>query len=228
VNSVYQTEINEVFNNFLRALRRSDFGDALKAIERIPESERRDGLCAVEHNRTNRSFALIEAARFGATELIVPLVNYGADLEGTDDKGSTPLMRALLDGHVATAEALIKAGASTQAKNKRGTRVADCALRAEGGLDLAKQLFGKDVPLQQVNRHAESPLHFAAISGDIAAIDWVLSNTAFTAIDRSDADVRPLDRCSTLAAFALLHAKVPDAPPCVTLKSGNTTLHLVA
>lgn len=225
---MYQSEINDVFTGYLRALRRKDFRNALNEIERIPEHQRCDILRDSENNRTNRSFALIEAARYGATTLITPLLEYGADIEGADDKGSTPLMRALLDGHLETAEVLIKAGASTLAQNKRGTRVADCALQATGGLDLAKQLYGKEIPLQQANLHADTPLHFAAMSGDVAAIEWVLSKTTFSAIDQSDAGVRPLDRCSTLTAFVCLHATAPDAPPCIAMKSGNTTLHLVA
>jgi hypothetical protein len=87
---MYQAEINDVFNAYLRALRRKDFGDALNEIERIPESQRRGILRNAENNRTNRSFALIEAARYGATVLIAPLLAYGAELEGVDDNGNTP------------------------------------------------------------------------------------------------------------------------------------------
>jgi ankyrin repeat protein len=225
---MYQSEINDVFTGYLRGLRRKDFGEALKEIERIPESQRRDILRDAEKNRTNRSFALIEAARFGATALIAPLLEYGADLEGVDDNGNTPLLRALFNSHIATAEALISAGANVLAKNNRGTRAADCALQAKGGLDLARRLYGKDVPLQYTNQNATTTLHFAAMSGDVAAIEWVLSATAFSAIDQTDAGARPLDRCSTLAALTYLQATAPGALPCIAMKNGNTTLHLAA
>ena len=55
------------------------------------------------------------------------LAKHGADLNTQDKKGRTPLHRAMYEGRVAAAEALLEAGADPMVPNKRGKNAFEIA-----------------------------------------------------------------------------------------------------
>jgi hypothetical protein len=65
------------------------------------------------------------------------LLDKGADINGTNDSGSTPLHTAAWQGNVAIAELLIAGGAKVNAKNDMDKTSLDWAIE-QGHPDVAK------------------------------------------------------------------------------------------
>src|SRR5213594_1191951 len=65
---------------------------------------------------------LADAVLYGRTESVRTLIAEGADVNGRDDTGMTPLMVAASQGQTAIARMLITAGARVDAKEEDGTR----------------------------------------------------------------------------------------------------------
>ena len=71
--------------------------------------------------RNPQSEALLRAAREGNADTVKALLSSpGADVNATDERGSTPLIEAARYGHDDVARALLAAGANTKAKDKDG------------------------------------------------------------------------------------------------------------
>lgn len=65
--------------------------------------------------------AIYMAARFGNNDVIVVLLEYGADINAkTDIAGRTALHEAALQGHLSTVKLLLERGADVNAKNRHG------------------------------------------------------------------------------------------------------------
>lgn len=64
---------------------------------------------------------LLRATREGNTDMVKALLSSpGADVNATDDRGSTPLLEAARYGHEDICRVLIAAGANLKAKDKDG------------------------------------------------------------------------------------------------------------
>lgn len=61
---------------------------------------------------------LIKAARFGRADMVVDLINNGADPNARDEDGLTPLHHAAWKGHVSAVEKLALNGADLNAQDK--------------------------------------------------------------------------------------------------------------
>lgn len=71
--------------------------------------------------------ALIIAAKNGHETVVKQLLKAGADIEGADSAGFTPLMHACLAGQGSTARYLAEAGAYAGRRNRMGMTAASCA-----------------------------------------------------------------------------------------------------
>ena len=79
------------------------------------------GNCAQQRARNAQTDALFRATREGNTDMVKSLVSSpGADVNATDERGSTPLLEAARYGHNDIARVLIAAGADLKAKDKDG------------------------------------------------------------------------------------------------------------
>jgi ankyrin repeat protein len=77
--------------------------------------------CAHQAARNTQTDALFRATREGNTDMVRSLVSSpGADVNATDDRGSTPLLEAARYGHDDVTRVLIAAGADLKAKDKDG------------------------------------------------------------------------------------------------------------
>jgi hypothetical protein len=77
--------------------------------------------CARQTARNSQTDALFRATREGNTDMVKSLVSSpGADVNATDERGSTPLLEAARYGHEDIARVLIAAGADLKAKDKDG------------------------------------------------------------------------------------------------------------
>jgi hypothetical protein len=78
---------------------------------------------------SDSSECLFEMARFGHTQLIVFLLEMGADLTFSDHPDYNPLIVACMFGHASYADSLIKMGFNdVSAQNKRGDKALLLAL----------------------------------------------------------------------------------------------------
>lgn len=77
--------------------------------------------CARQPARNTQTVALLQATREGNTDMVRSLVStQGADVNATDERGSTPLLEAARYGHGDITRLLIGAGADLKAKDKDG------------------------------------------------------------------------------------------------------------
>lgn len=79
------------------------------------------GGCAQQRARNVQTDALFRAVREGNTDMVKSLTSSpGADVNATDERGSTPLLEAARFGHDEISRVLIAAGANLKAKDKDG------------------------------------------------------------------------------------------------------------
>lgn len=77
--------------------------------------------CARERVRNTQTDALFRATVEGNTDMVRSLLSSpGADVNATDERGSTPLLEAARYGHEDISRLLIAAGANLKAKDKDG------------------------------------------------------------------------------------------------------------
>ena len=77
--------------------------------------------CARQTANNTQTAALFRATREGNTDMVRSLVSSpGAEVNATDERGSTPLLEAARYGHDDVTRVLIAAGADVKAKDKDG------------------------------------------------------------------------------------------------------------
>lgn len=77
--------------------------------------------CARQTTRNSQTDALFRATREGNTDMVRSLVSSpGAEVNATDERGSTPLLEAARYGHEDITRVLIAAGADVKARDKDG------------------------------------------------------------------------------------------------------------
>ncbi len=77
--------------------------------------------CAQQRARNTQTDALFRATVEGNTDMVRSLLSSpGADVNATDERGSTPLLEAARYGHEDICRVLIASGANLKAKDKDG------------------------------------------------------------------------------------------------------------
>jgi len=142
------------------------------------------------------SGAMVEAARTGHVKVIGALLNdFGAVLDEREpDGGATSLHLAALGGHLSVVRALLLSGLNVTERDDDGLSAMHYATLAQGAVSPSRQRLvmealaeagGQDV-WQLVDQRKATPLHFAAASGDIELVRWLVW-------DRAVADPHVLD-----------------------------------
>ncbi|XP_054161431.1 GA-binding protein subunit beta-1-like [Oppia nitens] len=133
---------------------------------------------------------LLEASRNGETDEVKALMQSGAPFS-TDWLGTSPLHFAAQFGHIETAEVLLRAGISRDARTKVDrTPLHLCA--QEGHLTIVSLLImhGSDVDAKDMLRM--TPLHWAVERGHTDVVDCLLSNGADVSV-QSKFEKTPID-----------------------------------
>jgi ankyrin repeat protein len=104
--------------------------------------------------------ALHGAAEGGSAEVATILLDYGVDVNATDDAGSTPLHEAAFNGHLAVAEILLNRGAKLDARDSTGNTPL-CWAAAEGHKDLVRLLLAHGANPNVRNVDGRTPLLMA-------------------------------------------------------------------
>lgn len=103
------------------AIERNDLARVRALLERKTDPNLR------KDTRASPTF-MTQAARLGREEIVVLLIQSGADVDGMDGDAMTPLMWASWNGHLKVVMLLIKAGADINAQDKRGESVLSYAV----------------------------------------------------------------------------------------------------
>lgn len=112
---------------------------------------------------------VLHAVITGSAADVQLLLAGGADPDGADWSGVTPLMRAAADGDAGKVQVLLQGGAEKEKKDSEGLTALIHAIRARQHktLDLLL-LAGADV--NAVTVQGETPLYFATAAGDAEAV----------------------------------------------------------
>jgi ankyrin repeat protein len=119
---------------------------------------------------------LIRAAEGGNTAGALQLIQAGADINGTDERGRTAVMAATHGNRVDTVKALIEAGADIQIQDQRKDNPFLYA-GAEGLLDILKLTIAAGADPTITNRFGGTALIPAAERGHIEVVQELLAHT---------------------------------------------------
>ncbi|HEV2295061.1 MAG TPA: ankyrin repeat domain-containing protein [Tepidisphaeraceae bacterium] len=163
------------------------------------------------------------AVRDGHIEVAALLIEHGADVNAANDRGVTPLHRAIYNGETATL--LVDAGARIDAPDDRGeTPLHWAALDGAPGA-MGALLASANAPVAAADHRGRTPLHVAAeVANEPAVLALLARNAKADAADRFG--ITPLHLASRngfeFVATALLDA---GAAPNAQDDFGVTPLH---
>jgi ankyrin repeat protein len=140
-----------------------------------------------------RQELLFEAARLGRTDLIAPLVAAGADVNGRDSRGFTPIILASYNDHLDTTEALIGAKGDACLPDIDQANTAQMGVAFKGYDAIAARLLKAGCDANARNKAGQTALMMAAMFGRKAQIDMLIAagadDSAVDAGGRSASDV---------------------------------------
>ncbi|MEM7229759.1 MAG: ankyrin repeat domain-containing protein [Planctomycetota bacterium] len=124
------------------------------------------GTINVEAQNATGMSMLSMASKYGQVELILGLLDAGADLESTNRNGHTPLMQAAQSKNVEAVQVLLDAGANVEAVDRlNGTAMSMAA--TYGSPDIVQELLDAGARADVVQDFTGfTPLIWAAIAGD--------------------------------------------------------------
>ncbi|XP_067136040.1 GA-binding protein subunit beta-1 isoform X2 [Centruroides vittatus] len=133
---------------------------------------------------------LLESARLGETEEVRQLMTNGAPFT-TDWLGTSPLHMAAQYGHLATAEVLLRAGISRDARTKVDRTPLHVAGQ-EGHVEIVELLLRHGADIEAKDMLKMTPLHWAVERGNISVIHSLLRHGADVNISNKF-DKTPID-----------------------------------
>lgn len=158
---------------------------------------------------------LLESAKNGETEEVRHLMTSGAPFT-TDWLGTSPLHMAAQFGHVETAEVLLRAGISRDARTKVDRTPLHVAAE-EGHLDIVELLLKHSADIEAKDMLRMTPLHWAVERGHVNVINcllrWGADVNACSKFEKSPLDVALDNDREDLAQLLQDHMNNPT--PCV-------------
>ncbi len=123
---------------------------------------------------TNGWTALHAASAHAELELVQALLDAGANVNAAHNDGVTPLIRASGNGPLETVNALLATGADVGATREDGRDALYLAIE-DGKLDNARALLEAGAkPTSTDNRNGNTPVHAAALGGNVEVVRWLL------------------------------------------------------
>ncbi|HKY03303.1 MAG TPA: ankyrin repeat domain-containing protein, partial [Blastocatellia bacterium] len=117
------------------------------------------------------------AALYGQKDVVLALLDKGADVNAKTALGSTPLMSAAFDGGVDVAQLLIDRGADISVEDSRGD-TALIAAALHGHKRIVQALVAKGAEVDQRNIYGETALICAALAGYPDIVEFLASKGA--------------------------------------------------
>jgi ankyrin repeat protein len=165
------------------------------------------------------------AARNGNAETVATLVEAGADVKAANDRGVTPLHRAVR--HPKIAELLLDKGAPTDAPDLRGHGPLHYAARdtSEDSSETIATLLKRGAGANDRDREGRTPLHLAAKAGNARAVKALLA--AGADVNAKDHfGVTPLHVAASAGNADVAEALVAGGASAIALDDfGCTPLH---
>ncbi|MFV1919377.1 ankyrin repeat domain-containing protein [Sphingomonas sp. MJ1 (PH-R8)] len=149
----------------------------------VPSAERRQEL-------------LFDAARLGRVDMIDTLVKAGADVDGYDRRGFTPLILAAYNGQKEAVEALLERGADPCKPDAGQGNTAQMGVAFKGDDAIAARLLKTDCDVNARNKAGQTALMMAALFSRTAQVDLLVAAGA----DASIADATGRTAASVAAA----------------------------
>ncbi|RAP78730.1 ankyrin repeat domain-containing protein [Paenibacillus montanisoli] len=119
---------------------------------------------------------LIIAAEKGDTEIVLKLLQDGADINATDERGRTAVMAATYNNNVPMVKALIQKGADINIRDNNLNNVLLYA-GAEGLLDIVKLAIDADADTKLTNRYGGTALIPASDRGHVEVVNELLTHS---------------------------------------------------
>lgn len=128
-------------------------------------------------DNAGKSRELIRAIQNGDTSMVKKLLELETDINGTDEKGNTPLVTAINSGNKDIATLLLDNGASLDASTKSGVTPAMAAARMGDSL-LLDRLLENGAKINQMDRKGYFALTYAVQSGCVPCVSMILKRGA--------------------------------------------------
>ena len=132
---------------------------------------------------TVRMTALHSAARLGLVKRTALLCS-ASPVDAIDQRGRTALHLAVREGHAATVEVLLQAGANPSVADERQKTPLHEAV-ATSSTDIVKQLLRHGACVRAADVHGHTPLHLAAIHGNYETCLTLVEHCQHKGIDFS-------------------------------------------
>lgn len=137
---------------------------------------------------------LLNAARFGDSEVLTEFIEAGFDLNTADHNGYTALILAAYNGHLEAVERLLAAGADACATDRRGNTALLGAI-FKGELRIARRLLATECDPDQRNEAGQTPAMYAALFQREALLEALRERGAdLNAVDPAGNSVQSLAR----------------------------------
>lgn len=123
------------------------------------------------------------AAFHGHDSIVHALLAKGADIDAKDNKGGTPLRRAMDRGHENTVEEFVKhAGLHDKSTDCEGRTLLFSAC-IHGHCEFIRRLLDARFDINSTDNNGQTPLHHAVLSGKAPAVRLLLENGAEKMVD---------------------------------------------
>lgn len=130
--------------------------------------------------------SLIGATFKGDLSQVRTLLDQGADVNGRDNQGVTPLHYAAQQGHNEIVELLISRGADVNLGTLKGGHAPIHLACSQGQLEAVQLLTKHGADVTKVNQNGDTPLHVAAVDNQPAIATFLLDQKAsINAINRA-------------------------------------------
>ena len=138
----------------------------LRLVRKLVEEDRIDVNMTSD---TTNTTALQAAASFGHLPIVQYLLQHGADLHKTDNRGLTVLHGAAQNGHIAVVRYLVEQGADKEMDNNNG--FSPLAIAAQSGhLGVVQYLLEQGADKDRAGNEGRVPLFIAAAGGHLAIV----------------------------------------------------------
>ena len=163
----------------------------------------------------------------GRAEVAMSLIEKGADMNASNNRGNTPLHVACMNGRTEVVKSLVGKGADMNASNNKGDTPLHVACRKtySGKNEVAMSLIEKGADMNSSNNEGDTPLHVACRSGHTEAAMSLIEKGADMNASNNEGDTPLHVACGnghTEVAMSLIEK---GADMNASDNEGNTPLH---
>jgi ankyrin repeat protein len=126
----------------------------------------------------SKPVALGAAAANGHLDEVLYWVARGADVNGKNDKGKTPIYPGAVNGHLDVVQYLVAQGADVKAKDSDGFTVLHWTVLLKGNLEVVQYLIAHGADVNARDKEGSTPLFNAAMGGSLDIVQYLVTHGA--------------------------------------------------